>query len=159
MLWHSYHLLMAAHRVWTNSVFGRILCTAFGVIMLLLAFVAEPRGAESWHGPDLLIHGGIALVGVGATFAVWTSRLVLDNGVLTATNFGISRSMRLAEVVDVEPSAFPFLGMKVRRGDKSGIRTLVSGRSWNEPYTPRAVTVGREIETRRRGAPRRHRCR
>lgn len=54
--------------------------------------------------------------------------------------------MPLAEVIDVQPSTFPFLGVKIRRTDKSGIRTLVSGQSWNELWTPRATRIARDIE-------------
>jgi hypothetical protein len=64
--------------------------------------------------------------------AFWTSRLVVEDGVVTATNFFVSRSMPLADVVEVKPSTFPFLGIKLRREDSSGIRTLVSGQSWDE---------------------------
>ena len=103
-------------------------------------------GGSSWHGKYIAIDLGVALVGLVVTVAVWTSRLVLAGGVLTATNFGISRSMRLVEVADVDPSVFPFLGMRIRRHDRSGIRTLVSGQAWNEPWTPRAAKIAREVE-------------
>lgn len=131
--------------MWTNSIFGRILCTAFGLYCLLGPFGATPENGRSWHGSFILIDAAIGLVGATVIVAVWTSHLVLSDGILTATNFFISRSMPLVEVVDVDPSALPFLGMKIRRGDKSGIRTLVSGRSWNESWTPRATKIAHEI--------------
>jgi hypothetical protein len=139
-------LAVNSERVWTNSVFGRIICTTFGVVVILLPFGEDPKdGTKAWQGSNIPIDLGLVIVGLVVIFAVWTSRLVLSDGVLTATNFGVSRSMPLREVVEVDAAAFPFLGMKIRRGDKSGIRTLISGRTWDELWTTRAEKIGREI--------------
>jgi hypothetical protein len=132
--------------VWTNSRSGRFLCTAFGIAMVAIPFGVEPLRGQQWHGGHLVAAIIAWLVGAVVATAAWTSRLVLRDEVLTATNLGISRSMPLTEVVDVDPSTFPFFGMKIRRTDGSGIRTLVSGRSWDEWWTPRAERVAREIE-------------
>lgn len=136
---------MPPQRVWTNSVFGRTLCTVFGLFCFILPFGTTPENGQSWHGSSILVDVSIILVGAAVIVAVWTSRLTLSDGVLTATNFFISRSIPLVEVVDVDPAALPFLGMKIRRGDKSGIRTLVSGQSWDELWTTRAEKISREI--------------
>lgn len=137
---------MNSERVWRNSVFGRIICTTFGVVVILLPFGEDPKdGTKAWQGSNISIDLCLVIVGFVVIVAVWTSRLVLSDGVLTATNFGVSRSMPLREVVDVDAAVFPFLGMKIRRGDKSGIRTLISGRTWDELWTPRAEKIGREI--------------
>jgi hypothetical protein len=134
-------------RVWTNSVFGRTICTVFGIATLVIPFVVESgNGSGPWHGSNMPVDLGLALVGLVVTIAAWTSRLVLADGDLTATNFGIGRSIPLREVAEVEASAFPFLGMKIRRSDRSGVRTLVSGTSWDELWTPRAERIAREIE-------------
>lgn len=136
---------MPPQRVWTNSVFGRILCTAFGLICIVLPYGDEPPGHRPWHGSDIGTDLGFGLVGLVVIVAVWTSRLTLSDGVLTARNLFVSRSISLLEVADAEPAAFPFLGIKIRRADKSGIRTLVSGQSWNELWTPRATRIAGEI--------------
>ena len=130
--------------MWTNSLFGRILCTATGVYFLILPFSEAPRNGEQ-TALSFLVGSIIFVVGAAVLVAVWTSRLVLAGGVLTATNFFISRSVPLVDVIDVDPSAFPFLGMKIRRADKSGIRTLVSGRTWDELWVPRAAKIAEEI--------------
>jgi len=114
--------------------------------MVAIPFAIEPLRGQQWHGGHLAAAVIAWLVGVGVATAAWTSRLELRDGVLTASTFGISRSMPLTEVVDVDPSTFPFFGMKIRRTDGSGIRTWVSGRSWDEWWIPRAERVAREIE-------------
>jgi hypothetical protein len=132
-------------RVWTNSAFGRILGTVLGVFCLLVPYGDPAPGHRPWHGSEIGVDLGFGLVGLLVIVAFWTSRLTLRDGVLTARNFFVSRSMPLVEVVGAEPAAFPFLGIKIRRADGSGIRTLVSGQSWNEPWTPRATRIAGEI--------------
>jgi hypothetical protein len=132
-------------RVWTNSVFGRILGTVFGLICLILPYSDEPPGHRPWHGSAVWVDLGFGLFGLVVIVAFWTSRLTLADGVLTARNLFVSRSIPLLEVADAEPAAFPFLGIKIRRADGSGIRTLVSGQTWDELWTPRATKIADEI--------------
>lgn len=135
-------------RVWTNSAYSRVICTALGLFLVALPFAVTPeKGPRAWHGSNVPVDVALVLVGLYSVLVVWTSRLVVADGLLIATNLGVSRSMPLVEVVDVDASAFAFLGMKVRRGDKSGIRTLVAGRTWNELLTPRAEKIERELVT------------
>lgn len=133
--------------MWTNSVFGRILGTGLGGYFMVLPFDTKD-GGTAWHGTGTVIIGDalLTLAGLLVVVAFWTSRLVITDDTVIATNFFISRSLPLAEVAVVEPSTFPFLGIKIRREDRSGIRTLISGQSWNEPWTPRATRIAREIE-------------
>jgi hypothetical protein len=129
-----------------HSVFGRVLGTAVGVFYVLLPFDVGD-GGTAWSGSAGVVVGDavLTLVGVIVMIAFWTSRLVVADGVVTATNFFVSRSMPLEDVAVVDPSAVPFLGMKIRRADGSGMRTLVCGRSWDELWTPRAARIGQEI--------------
>lgn len=131
--------------MWTNSIFGRVLVTVLGALWVFLGFATASTAPRAWDLSSIAVGVGMVLVGGAFIVAVWTSRLVLSDGVLTATNFGVSKSMLLIDVVDVDAATFPIFGMKIRRGDKSGIRTLVSGQSWDELWTPRATKIAREI--------------
>jgi hypothetical protein len=134
-------------QVWTNSIFGRFLGTGFGIFCMALPFDTEDGGA-AWRGTSTVILGDVllTLVGVLVIVAFWTSRLLIAEGKVVATSFFVSRSMPLEEVAAVTPSAVPFLGIKIQRKDGSGIRTLVSGQSWDEWWTPRATQIARDIE-------------
>lgn len=116
-----------------------------GLFCLIVPYSDEPPGHRPWHGAEIWVDLGFGLFGLVVIVAFWTSRLTLADGVLTARNLFVSRSIPLVEVADAEPAAVPFLGIKIRRADGSGIRTLVSGQSWNEPWTPRATKIAREI--------------
>jgi hypothetical protein len=132
--------------VWTNSVFGRILGTGLGLCLIVLSFNTEPDETAR-HGTSLIIVDAlVAITGALVIVAFWTSRLRIADGNVTATNFFISRSMPLIEVAAAEPSTFPFLGIKIQRKDGSGIRSLVSGQSWDELWTPRATKIAGDIE-------------
>lgn len=131
--------------MWTNSVVGRIVCAVFGVGTVLMCFGAAVEGDTAVDAGFVVRAAVVMLVAVVVVVASWTSELRLADGFLTATNLGISRSMLLTDVVDVEPAVFPFLGMKIRRADRTGIRTLVSGRAWNESSATRAERIAREI--------------
>ena len=133
--------------MWTNSIFGRILGTGLGIFFMALPFDTEDHGT-AWHGTPTVIVGDalLTLAGVLVIVALWTSRLLIADGNVIATNFFISRSMPLEEVAEANPSTFPFLGIKIQREDRSGIRTLVSGQSWDELWTPRATRIARDIE-------------
>jgi hypothetical protein len=141
----AYDAPVTAERVWTNSAYGRFLCTAFAVVMPLASIGGALEDGAVQPGTTWFIVSVVlcALISLAVVVASWTSRLVLADGVLTATNFGVSRSMPLKDVVEVDPSAFPFLGMKIRRHDKAGLRTLVSG-SLNRPRG-RAERIAEEI--------------
>lgn len=118
----------------------------FGVVVAGLTFTASPEhGPPPWHGSEIPVDLVLSAVAIAVVTAVWTSRLELKDGSLTATNFFRSRSMPLVEVERVSWSTFAFLGGRLRRADGSGIRTLVSGRTWDELWTPRATKIEREI--------------
>jgi hypothetical protein len=51
----------------------------------------------------------------------------------------------VAALVDVETAMFSFSGIKIHRSDGTSMRTLVSGSKGNEPWTPRAERISREI--------------
>lgn len=53
--------------------------------------------------------------------------------------------MPLVDVERISWSTFSFLGGRLRRSDGSGIRTLVTGTTWDELWTPRARKIEREI--------------
>lgn len=133
-------------RVWTNSAFGRVLCTSFGAYSVSVPFTTVPDdGSEPWSGWNAVFRITLIVVGIATIVAVWTSRLVLSSGRLTATNFFVSRSMPLVEVVEVDPAFLPFLGMKINGHDRSGLRTLVSGQTWDEWWKPRATRIAEDI--------------
>lgn len=136
---------MNPERVWTNSRFGRALCTIFGLGVIGLRFNAAPDTGRPWRGTQILVDLGICGVGVAVLVAVWTSRLVLKDGTITATNFFRSRSIPLAEVEHINWSGWPGGGGKLCRSDGSGIRTLVTGTRQDEFWTSRAERIEREI--------------
>jgi hypothetical protein len=114
----------------------------------LIAFVVHPdpsTGVRFWQGWDVLVRLALVAVGAATVVSMWTSRLVLSGGTLTATNFFVSRSMPLTDVMDVDWSALPWMGGKIRDRHRHGIRTLVSGRTWDELWTTRAEKIEREI--------------
>lgn len=133
----------SSRRVWTNSTFGRLVGTVLGIVLLVMPFTAG--GPPPFRASQIPITFFIWASGFAVTYAVWTSRLVLEGGILTATNFGIVRSMLLIEVHDIDWSALPGYGGKIRRKDKTGIRTLVSGRTWDELWKPRAAKIEEEL--------------
>ncbi|HET6165944.1 MAG TPA: hypothetical protein VFE07_03890 [Marmoricola sp.] len=135
-------------RVWTNSLWGRLLGTAFGVGLTLYLVFARPdpaSGGLSWSGWDLVVLMSMIVLLLAVVLALWTSRLVLSHGTLTATNFFVSRSMPLVDVVDVRWSTFQIFGGKICGVHDNDIRTLVSGRAWDELWTTRAERIGQEI--------------
>lgn len=137
---------MGPRRVWTNAAFGRLVWTTFGAVALAISFTVSPAdGPAPWHGSQIPADLVICGVAVAVVVGVWTSRLVLSDGVLTATNFYVSRSMRIDEVVAVDWAILPGLGGRVRRHDGTGIRTLVAARTWDELWVPRATKIEREI--------------
>ena len=97
------------------------------MVLVVVSFTEAPAaGPAPWHGSQILVDLLLCGIGVATAVAVWTSRLVLSEGALTATNFFRSRSMPLAEVVNVDWSVIPGRGGKIRRQDCNGIRTFVS---------------------------------
>src|SRR4051812_47419811 len=94
---------MTGRRVWTTSWAGRVLTIFFGILLLALT------SSES----NLVVSASWALV-VAALLAVFTSRLTLDDGMLTVTQFFRSRHVRLDEVDRVEPGFLLCTGLVIR---------------------------------------------
>lgn len=107
---------MTGRRVWTNSWAGRVLTIFFGILLLALT------SSES----AFVVSASWVLV-VVALVAVFTSRLTLDDGVLTARQFFRSRSVRLDEIERVEPAFLLCTGLVIRTSGGKHIRTLVTG--------------------------------
>lgn len=138
---------MASERAWTNSRFGRVINTVGGVLIALIPVVGGFGSDVGGNGYRITAVVGEALIvvaGVALVVAVWTSRLVLSDGVLTARNFFVSRSMPIVDVVAAKPVGIPWLGITIRACNGRGIRTLVSGSSYNGG-TIRAARIAEEI--------------
>lgn len=134
-------------REWRNSWFGRAVGSGFGLGMFcIVLFVDGPddRARISWD--QLLISLCILLMGAAVIAAVWTSRLELVEGVLTAVNFGRSSSVSIAHVESVEPSSWPCTGLLIVTTSGQRVRTLISGSVGNELWRTRADRICEEIE-------------
>jgi hypothetical protein len=134
-------------RVWTNSVFGRIIATIGGAFIAIIPIVGGFGSDAGGGGHRTAAAVGEALIvaaGVALVVAVRTSRLALSDGVLTARNFFISRSMPIVDVVAAHPVGIPWLGITIRARTGRGIRTLVSGSSYTG-WGARAEGIAEEI--------------
>lgn len=141
-------------RLWTNSWLGRLIGAILGLVLVAVSFTDGPaNGPAPWHGSEALIDVGIILFAVLVNVSLWTAKLVLSDGVLTATNFAVfHKSMPIAEVTKVSQGWLPGIGMLIR-GDGHRVRTLVSG--WGHAAVgPRADGIRREILSLAEGARR-----
>lgn len=116
---------MSEQRVWTNSRFGRVLAVLFAIFALIVGVGESPDAAWTWD--QILVSGGIAVAGAVVLVAMFSSRLTLKGGVLTARHFYGSRSVRLEDVEVVEEAFVAYTGLILRLHDGTTMRTLVSG--------------------------------
>jgi hypothetical protein len=134
--------VVGEQREWRNSWFGRALGSVFGFTMVIIPLFVTPDDGSSPTAPgQVLIAIGVAGVGVAVLLAVWTSRLVLVDGVLTAFHFARSRSVKLADVESVVPAFWPLTGLMIKTSGGRRIRTLVSGSAQDEFWTTRACWI------------------
>lgn len=116
---------MSEQRVWTNSRSGRVLAVIVAIFAVLMAVAESPDTTWTWD--QILISGGIAVAGAVVLVVMFSSRLTLKGGVLTARHFYGSRSVRLEDVDVVEEAFWSFTGLLLRTHDGTTMRTLVSG--------------------------------
>ncbi|GAA3528888.1 hypothetical protein GCM10022234_27740 [Aeromicrobium panaciterrae] len=122
---------------WTNSWFGRLLCTALGLFGVV-AGVATP----------VLNVFLLAVPGALLLLSVWTAKLEIADGVLFARDFGRVRSIPLDQIAEAEPALF---GIRFRADDGRWVRSLVSGEQGNELWVTRAQRICDEVMRRADG--------
>ncbi|MCL8250426.1 hypothetical protein AERO_03440 [Aeromicrobium fastidiosum] len=142
-------------REWRNSRAGRALGTLFGLTMVGIVVTAGGGGESPWSplGQAIVDLGTIA-AGAAVVAAVWGSRLIYEDGVLTAEHFGRAASVRVADVVAVEPAFLPCTGLIMTTEDGRRIRTFVTGSAGDELWRTRADRIGDELEQLARAARR-----
>lgn len=114
--------------------------------MLGIVTFVEPDEGPRWSVEQIVFGAIVVLLTVVLLVAIFTSRLVLRDGVLTAKHFYGSRSVGLAEVESVEPGFWLCAGLVLRLQDGTKIRTFVSGAVGNEFWETRAERLGAEVE-------------
>lgn len=128
-----------------------MLGTAVGIFSTLCGLsvlFAQDGPPTQWLTTGL----GLATAGVIIVVTVWTARLSVQGGSLVAKNFYGSKSILLTEIVDAEPV---IIGLLFRSEDGTRMRSLASGRAFDELWHTRAERICDEVlrmakEVRRR---------
>ena len=90
---------------------------------------------------DVLLLG---LSGIVLVLTLWTSELSVVDQRLIARHFYGRWSVDLAHINKAEPGTF--LGLWIWTDTGRRLRTLVSGRQWDEPWVTRAEKICLRIE-------------
>lgn len=100
----------------------------------------DGRSVPEWP----ITAAGLGIFGAILLVTFWTSQLTVENGNLVAKHVYGLRMLPLTDVAGAEPAMF--VGLLFRDKDGRAIRSLASGRSWNEFWTTRAERICRQVE-------------